>query len=295
MKTLFTLIATWLTISVSFSQSVSPDVIATSGDHFQNTNVSVSWTLGELATETYSAGNVILIQGFQQPITLELTVDLKAFLSGPFNVSDMSTDLNAGGLLPLAQPYNTPPWLYTGTESVASIPNTDVVDWFLVELRDATNAASATPATIIVRQAAFVLKNGTVVGLDGVSNLRFTNTVSQGLFVAIWHRNHIGILSANPLTKTGGVYTYDFTTSDTQVYGGPIGYTEILTGTWGLSGGDGDANGIVENTDKTSVWAPAAGTKGYKSSDFNLSRQTNNPDKNDVWLKNIGKESQVPE
>ena len=47
---------------------------------------------------------------------------------------------------------------------VASIPNYDIVDWMLVELRDANNAPSATPATIIAQQAAFVLKDGSVVG-----------------------------------------------------------------------------------------------------------------------------------
>ena len=46
-------------------------------------------------------------------------INLKVFLEGPFNVSDMNVDLNNGGLLPLSQPYNTSPWNYTGNESVA--------------------------------------------------------------------------------------------------------------------------------------------------------------------------------
>lgn len=49
------------------AQSVTPDVIASGGDYFQNVNGSVSWTLGEPMGETYTAGNNILTQGFQQP------------------------------------------------------------------------------------------------------------------------------------------------------------------------------------------------------------------------------------
>ncbi|MBN1338239.1 MAG: right-handed parallel beta-helix repeat-containing protein, partial [Bacteroidales bacterium] len=64
-------------------------------------------------------------------------LDLKAFLEGPFNGSEMNTTLNSGGHLPLSQPYNQAPWYYSGTEAVTAIPNTDVVDWVLIELRDA--------------------------------------------------------------------------------------------------------------------------------------------------------------
>ncbi len=48
----------------------------------------------------------------------------------------MNTSINDRGSIPLSQPYNTPPWNYTGDESVISIPNADVVDWLLLELRE---------------------------------------------------------------------------------------------------------------------------------------------------------------
>jgi hypothetical protein len=50
-----------------FSQSISPDVISSTGDFFSNANGSVSWTLGEPMGETYSQTNNIVTQGFQQP------------------------------------------------------------------------------------------------------------------------------------------------------------------------------------------------------------------------------------
>ena len=51
---------------IGLSQTLSPDVITTSGDYFTSANNSLSWTIGECITETYSSTNNILTQGFQQ-------------------------------------------------------------------------------------------------------------------------------------------------------------------------------------------------------------------------------------
>ena len=111
-------------------------------------------------------------------ITTGINVNLKAFFEGPFNGAEMTTSLNS--LLPLNQPYNTAPWDYSGTESIASVPNANVVDWVLVELRETTgDATTATPSTVIARQAGFILNNGTIVKTDGISPLRFDVTITK--------------------------------------------------------------------------------------------------------------------
>jgi hypothetical protein len=148
---------------------------------------------------------------------------------------------------------------------------------------------------MIAKQAAFLLNDGSVVGIDGSSILAFEHSVIQSLFVVIWHRNHIGVISANALVRVGNVYSYDFTTDETQVLGGNLGYSELVPGTWGMAGGDGDANGTVEPADKTTIWLPDAGTSGYKVSDYNMNSQIDNKDKNDIWYINIDIESQIPE
>ena len=103
-------------------------------------------------------------------------VKLNVFLEGPFNGSQMLTDLNKAQLLPLDQPFNTPPWNYDGAESVATIPNGNIVDWVYVEIRNALWPDSATSETTFGRQAAFLLNSGKVVSTDGVSNLAFDTT-----------------------------------------------------------------------------------------------------------------------
>ncbi len=230
-------------------------------------------------------------------IPQEIFIDLKVFLEGPFSGTEMNTVLNAVNDLPLYQPYNTAPWDYTGTESVAAIPDGNVVDWVLVELRNAIDASSATEATKIAQQVAFLLNDGSIVSLDGNSNLHseIIGSTIQKLFVVIWHRNHIGIMSANPLTNSEGVYSYDFTTDADQVYGCTLGHKEIGTGIWGMIGGNGDGNRQVNNDDKNNVWLHVAGKKGYLLGDFNMDTQVNNSDKNDVWLTNYNRTSQVPE
>lgn len=59
--------------------------------------------------------------------------------------------------------------------------------------------------------------------------------------------------------------------------------------------GNGDANRIINMTDKTGIWSPNAGKTGYLNADFNLDGQVDNRDKNEFWLPNLNKSSQVPE
>lgn len=56
-----------LFVKFSFSQSISNQVIGTTGSFSIASGISLSATSGETAIETFSSGNNILTQGFQQP------------------------------------------------------------------------------------------------------------------------------------------------------------------------------------------------------------------------------------
>lgn len=58
----------------TFSQQLSPEVIASAGDHFENGDVSLSWTLGEPVIATFE-GNYILTQGFHQDLYIITAID----------------------------------------------------------------------------------------------------------------------------------------------------------------------------------------------------------------------------
>ena len=102
-------------------------------------------------------------------------------------------------------------------------------------------------------------------------------------------------MSANSLIESGGIYSYDFTTSETQTYGGINSVKELAPGVWGMIAADGNADGLIDGLDKTNVWAPQSGESGYKTGDYNMDAEVDNKDKNDVWVPNIGKGSQLPE
>lgn len=297
MKNLFQALCFLLFPILIVGQTASMEVISSAGDGYQGDNASISWTLGELATETYSNESIIISQGFHQAYDIiihGIDLDLLVFLEGSYDDGSMNSTLGDAGLIPNQQPYDGQPWNYNGSENVTNIPE-GVVDWVLIEIRDADNADLAVAETSVERKAAFLLEDGSVVDLDGVSILEFTASITKSPFVVVWHRNHIGILSATAPVFGDGVYSYDFSLTAQQAYGGELGYKLISAGIFGMAGGDADADGNVDISDKTAL-DTQAGLSGYYSTDFNLDAQVNNKDKNDNWLLNNGSiSSQIPE
>ncbi len=226
--------------------------------------------------------------------TAGIDLDLKAFLEGPFNSTEMGTQLNAGNLIPFDQPYSTAPWNYFGSDYVTSIPNPDVTDWVLVELRETSGGPStATGGTMIARQAGFILKDGTIVASDGASTMHFDVLINQNLYAVIYHRNHLSIMSSGPLSNVGTIFSWNFTTASDQAYG-TNALKNLGGGIYGMYAGDGNADGTINLTDKSAVWGFQAGKKGYHSGDFDMNGQVNNQDKNDKWMLNTSYQSQVP-
>jgi hypothetical protein len=65
MKILF--LAFWLVSFAGFSQSKTLELIPASADEFSNSEISLSWTIGEGIIETFSNESLTLTQGFLQP------------------------------------------------------------------------------------------------------------------------------------------------------------------------------------------------------------------------------------
>ncbi|MCD4735514.1 MAG: hypothetical protein K8R53_05690, partial [Bacteroidales bacterium] len=222
-------------------------------------------------------------------------LDLRAYLEGPFFTNDMTPWINWSGNLPLSQPYDTIPWYYYGDEDVSAIPNNQIVDWILVELRKSTGPAeTATMDSVIVRKVGFLLRDGVITDIDGVSNLQFNVTITSNLYVVIRHRNHISIMSANALVLNSGIYSYDFSFDASQVLGSSLSYKELAPGIWGEIAGDGNGDGQVNQADKIDVWSQEAGLSGFYAGDFDMNSQVDNTDKVEMWIPNGGTGSQVP-
>lgn len=248
-----------------------------------NDPVSNSWlgTYNCIAGGSYSR-NIIISE------VSSLQLDITAFLEGPFNGTAMNSDLNS--IISLQQSLNIIG--YKGLESVPAIPNTNVVDWIGVELRDATDINSATSETTIGGGAYFILNDGSIVKLDGSSLPSFDFTVNNQLFVVLWHRNHLPVISQFPLNETGGIYSYNFTTAASQAFFN--NQSDLGGGIYGMIGGNANADGIINEYDGLEAWIPQAGHTGYLQGDVNMDRQVNNLDKNDVWFPNYGKVEKLP-
>ena len=226
-------------------------------------------------------------------IPISTIVDLTVFLEGPCEGEEMSTFLCSCSAIPLYQPFYETPWNYNGTESVANMPG-NVVDWVLVELRDATSPENALPSTTVAKQAGLLMADGSIVSTDGSSPLSFMNIIANNLYVVVHHRNHLSIMSANAVGQLGGIYMYNFTTSMNQAHG-DNSQKLLSPGIWGMMSGDANADGTVGNEDHTTTWGLDAGKAGYLPADLNLDQQVNNKDKDVFWLPNMGKGCNVPE
>lgn len=221
--------------------------------------------------------------------------DLKAFLEGPFESGLMNTSLNNQDFLPLSQPYQSSPWNYQGQESVSAIPASNVVDWLLIELRDAPNAASAGLSTVIARKAVFLTAEGSLIDHRTLQYPGINVDVSQNLFVVLKHRNHLPVMSNISVTGVDGLFEYDFITDIFNIYGGINSVNNLPGGKFGMIAGDINASGVIDSNDKTDLWESQSGQSGYLKADIDLDGQADNPDKNDLWLKNLGKTSLLPE
>jgi hypothetical protein len=54
-------------VQAVFSQKIILSVLAPAGDYKSLSGYSLSWTMGEVMTETFASGDLKLTQGFQQP------------------------------------------------------------------------------------------------------------------------------------------------------------------------------------------------------------------------------------
>lgn len=148
-------------------------------------------------------------------------VQVRALLQGAWDPAQgmMRDDLRQAGLIPANEPYTA--LGYTVTEPAAPLTpailgvtgQNAVVDWVLVELRDATD-----PAVIVASVAALLQRDGDIVGLDGYQRLLFDVPLAE-YHVAVRHRNHLGAMSAEPVNAASEGAMVDLSAASTATYG----------------------------------------------------------------------------
>ena len=142
---------------------------------------------------------------------------LSAMLEGAFDqgLQYMRTDLPAHGLLPAGEPYTALGWTLPGSGG----QTTDLqyastyVDWVLVELRDALQ-----PSIVVATMPALIDRLGSLRTADPFMHIDLP-AQPGAYYVAIRHRNHLGVMTATPIELSTGLTTLDFIDPATPTYG----------------------------------------------------------------------------
>ena len=205
------------------AQSVAPAGIASAGGHGTASSAMFSWTLGQVSDATSTGTSTIITAGIQQPEVIWARLNARVFLGGPYNTGTglMNDDLRTGALVPASEPYTAAGSVQHGQgggEQVApatlAVSGPDaIVDWVFVELRSAS-----TPQQVLSTRCALVQRDGDVVDNDGTSPVRLS-AVPGNYHVAIHHRNHLPVMTLNPMALSSAAVAIDFSNGSTATYG----------------------------------------------------------------------------
>lgn len=243
------------------------------------------------------------LQQFSSNTLGNAQVAAKVFLDGPYDpqAALMAGSLNQQGLLPESEPFTALNYTHVaggGGETldagVLAVQGPDaIVDWVLLELRDATD-----PTVILATRSALLQRDGDVVDTDGTSPVSFA--LSAGAYhLAIKHRNHLGVMTATPVQLAPTPDVIDFTDpllavhgTDARkarngvmvLWGGDVNFDGVLK----YSGGSNDRDVVLQTIGGT---IPTATLNGYLQGDVNMDgvvKYSGANNDRDVILQHIG-------
>jgi glucose/arabinose dehydrogenase len=230
-------------------------------------------------------------------------VNPKVLLEGPLNTTTliMNDPLRAAGLVPLTEPYTALGFAQVAggggetstTPVLATTGNNAVVDWVRVELRSAT-----APGVVVASAHGLVQRDGDIVKANGTANLDF-GVGAGSYYVVVRHRNHLGVMSAAPISLSATAVTVDFRSGTTATYGTNAHKTvgtqrALFAGNvmrddrLKYAGSSNDRDPILTAIGGT---VPTATTPGYRVEDVNLDgtvKYAGSANDRDPILVNIG-------
>jgi ELWxxDGT repeat protein len=251
------------------------------------------YVTAQLSTGCTSAAQITI-----RTISLPESVgSIRVLLEGAYRygIGTMTTKLNEQGLLPgqtpisplglktpAKQPYSGFPWYYNGNEAISTYKSNST-DWILVSLRTKPDD----PATTVFKAAAVLQSDGVSVIGGCPSRLReFTN-----YYVAVEHRNHVGIVSPTPTLFINGGFFYDFSITQSYIPANmPAIGQKFAENRYMMYAGDFQkaTAGNEVNANDISIWQRENGLFArYLPSDANMDGEVNALDKI-LWAVNNG-------
>ncbi|WP_299768125.1 hemagglutinin protein [uncultured Dokdonia sp.] len=266
-----------LFMSNVFAQTIDRFSIDSGGASTAAGNISILYTIGEVQIAERNTATLSISEGFIAPQRIRIRIHPIVFLQGAFTnpnageESLMRDDLRIASsiLIPTTSPYDSTtcdPSVFTTTGANA------IVDWILIELRDENDASN-----VLVSQSALLQRDGDIVATDGTSAVAI-NSPSGNYYIAVRHRNHLGILTASTVSLSETVTNLDLSTDINAVIGGALALRAMGNGIFAMYAGDVNSDGSILNTDIASALSASGGINVYAGSDANMDGNILNTD-----------------
>ncbi len=142
------------------------------------------------ANNLFSAGSAYIFK------RSSISIAAKVLLQGPHD-SGTQMHTNLMSMIPIKEPYTALGFVALenpgATTNFLTINLQNIVDWVVLELRDASY-------NIVTARAALLKANGSIVGVNGFSAVTFENVNSGNFHVVVRHRNHLGVMTNLPIS-----------------------------------------------------------------------------------------------
>ena len=198
-------------------------------------------------------GNTLVTASAITPGDCGVNLRLRAALDGALPYGTIMSDgSRAANLIPTAQPYTALGYTFVGSPTNVSIAssllavtgNDAIVDWMIVELRNAV-----TPATIVYSKPALLRRDGDVIDTDGNVYINCP-MVAGSCRISLKHRNHLTVMTNAAVDLTVDFCSttawVDFRSTALNAFGTNA---RVLKGsTWCLWAGDATGNGAFKYT-----------------------------------------------
>ena len=261
---------------------------------------------GAWGTFPYYASGTVIISDQSAGLFIvkpRLSLHVKAMLEGPFdaNTGLMHDSLRVRGFIPASEPYTAlglppvnSPAIGSLLPSVLAVNgNNAIVDWLVVELRDAQ-----VPTTVKARTIGLVQRDGDIVATDGTSPIQFSVAVNDYL-IAVRHRTHLGAMTATAQHVSIAEKSYDLSNGSLVLYGTDatktIGTVRALWTGNTVSDAELKYTGTLNDRDPILVAVggtlPTATLNGYWPTDVNMDgkvKYTGSLNDRDPILVNVG-------
>jgi len=305
-------------ISVSVDGTSGPyDYVWSTGDITPSINNLGPGTYDLIITDSRGCPRTFIVElsliGDCDPVCAQ--IDASVYIEGSFDLQagEHRADLMPLGYLPgqrpraffgiatePGHPYKAEPWFHNGTEGLTIDETKDgntesysdeAVDWVLVSLRQDRNVEYES-----CTRAGILQKDGSIEFTGSESCCVLDPSLEY--YVVVEHRNHLIVMSREPVPVVDGRVTWDFRNQQSyrELFG--FGQKEIQPGVFAMYGansaqslGDGSSVNITVD-DLDQLQQENGQNSSYYLGDFNLNGDVNVQDVG-FYLENIGVFSDV--